>query len=190
MIHPLPQTRWRRRLRSRRGFTVMELMIIVAIIGILSSVVIDAGLREWRREQVNAVVVQLAGWLQSVRRGALKGNSCAVSLAASSIPGLYASGDALAQVSSCGGISDLRLSGLRADQRFSVELLHAADDRVTFTPAGTLSPPPLPEQPIVIRVALQGHPESGRCLQLEGLLGALDVGVPADDDRCAVGAGG
>lgn len=190
-----PFRRWQRLLRPGPGFTVMELMITVAILGILSAVVIDAGLREWRREQVNSVVLELAGWLQTVRRVALKGSSCTVTLAPPRVlPDTYVTGDQLAQVSSCGSVQPFRLIGIQADKRFEVRLLHATNDDVTgftFTPAGTLSPPPPPETPIVITVALTDHPDARRCLRLDGLLGALDVGVPtsASGDDCAVGVG-
>lgn len=182
MTHPLPMRHCRRLLRPDHGFSISELLVTVAILGILSGVVIDLGLREWRREQVNGVVLQLAGWLQSVRRGALKGNSCTVSLT----PSTLGNGDTLAQVSACGGIGALQLSGLAANPRFVVSLRRAPDNRFTFTPAGTLSPAPEPDAPIVIEVVLAGHPDSGRCLQLDGLLAAIDVGV-SEAERCAVG---
>lgn len=62
------------------GFSLTEVMVVVAILSVLSGLVIDAGIRDSRREQVNAVVVELAGWLESVRRAALKGSSCQVTL--------------------------------------------------------------------------------------------------------------
>lgn len=184
MTHPLARTRWRRLLRAGRSFSVSELLVAVAILGILSAVVIDLGLREWRREQVNSVVVELAGWLQSVRRGALKGNSCTVNLT----QGRLDRGARLAQVSSCGGVAALHLHGLAANQPVVVALLRAPEHGFTFTPAGTLSPPPQRDAPIVIQVALEGHPDSGRCLQLEGLLGAIDLGV-SSGESCVVGGG-
>jgi prepilin-type N-terminal cleavage/methylation domain-containing protein len=66
--------------RPNPGFSLTEVLVVVAILDVLSGLVIDAGIRDWRREQVNAVVVELAGWLESVRRAALKGSSCQVTL--------------------------------------------------------------------------------------------------------------
>lgn len=185
MTDPLPSRGWRRRLRVALGYTVTELMVTVAVLGIVSAVVIDEGLRQWRREQVNGVVVELAGWLQSVRRGALKGNSCRVSL----IPGTVVSGDRLATVSDCGGVGALNLTGLTSRQRVVVALVRTSDNGFSFTPAGTLSPPPERDAPIVIHVALADHPDSGRCLQLEGLLGAIDLGVPRGEACVVAGRG-
>ena len=49
--------------RPNSGFSLTEVMVVVAILSVLSGLVIDGGIRDWRREQVNAVVVELAGWL-------------------------------------------------------------------------------------------------------------------------------
>lgn len=176
--------RWRRRFPSGRGFTLTELMVTVAVLGILSGVVINVGWREWRREQVNSVVLELAGWLQMVRRGALTGNSCQVTIT----PAAYAAGDLLAQVSPCGTVQSLRLIGLSGNQNVVVSIQGVANNTFTFTPAGTLSPPPSAADPIVISVMLEGHEDTRRCVQLDGLLGALDLGV-VTDAGCAVGGG-
>ena len=79
--------------RPNPGISLTEVLVVVAILGVLSGLVIDAGIRDWRREQVNAVVVELAGWLESVRRAALKGSSCQVTL----FDGTLAAGAVLAQ---------------------------------------------------------------------------------------------
>lgn len=188
MTHRPAQRGWRRLHRHNRGYTVVELMVTVAILGILSAVVIDVGWREWRREQVNSVVLELASWLQSVRRAALKGNSCLVTIQSGSL----ASGAQLAQISGCSTVQALRLSGISGNRNVEVSVQGMDNNSFTFTPAGTLFPAPEADPdlqvPIVISVRLDGDADSGRCLQLDGLLGALDLGV-LRDDACVVGAG-
>ncbi len=50
-----------RRKHSVSGFTLAELIAIVVIISVLSSVVIVTSGSEWRRDRVNAVAVDFAG---------------------------------------------------------------------------------------------------------------------------------
>jgi prepilin-type N-terminal cleavage/methylation domain-containing protein len=171
--------------RRAPGFSLPELMVAVTILGVLSGLMIDAGLRDWRREQVNAVVVELAGWLESVRRAALKGSSCAVTLTTTN--GTLAGGAELARgvdvgsldaaastiVNNCRSSQPLRIPSLSANQRFHVE---ATQDRFVFTPAGTVFPAPSATTPIVIRVSLADGIDPERCVQLEGLMGLISVG--------------
>lgn len=171
--------------RPRRAFTLMELMLTLAVLLILVGLVIQLNGRDWRREQVNAVVIELAGWLESVRRGAIKGSSCTVTIE----HGDYASaGPALLgklEPSSCGNVQPFRLVGLSANQA-----IHVVETRsFTFTPAGTLFPPPSAKAPIVIRLHLTNHTEPERCLQLDGLLGVIDVGHSQGTNVCVIGEG-
>lgn len=171
--------------RRTQGFSLPETLMVVAILAVLSGLMIDAGLRDWRREQVNAVVVELAGWLESVRRAALKGSSCAVTLATTS--GTLAAGAELASAAdvgqadasaaaianNCRSRQPLRIPSLSANQRFQVQASQAS---FVFTPAGTLHPAPAANAPIVIRVSLADGVDPERCVQLEGLLGLIHVG--------------
>ena len=182
--------------RRERGFSLPELMVAMAILAVLSGLMIDAGLRDWRREQVNAVVVELAGWLESVRRAALKGSSCEVILVSSADPKAantnftLSAGAVLASASdvgstdaatisesaianNCRSSQPLAIPSLSANQRFDIT---ASQTRFVFTPAGTLFPAPAEDAPIVIRVALADGVDPERCVKLEGLLGLISVG--------------
>lgn len=167
------------------AFTLMELILTVAVLVILTGLLVQVSQRDWRREQVNAVLIELSGWLETVRRAALKGNSCTVTIAKDT----YRIGDAktLGQlqsqppgqqdpIASCGSVQPFTLKGIAGNQAITV----ASSVSVTFTPAGTLFPPPA--SPIVISIGLADDSAPTRCLQLEGLLGAIDVGTPSSGE--------
>ena len=175
--------------RPNPGFSLTEVMVVVAILSVLSGLVIDGGIRDWRREQVNAVVVELAGWLESVRRTALKGSGCQVTLTTTN--GTLAAGAVLAQgedvgatdaesvaaaspiANNCRSSQPLVIPSLGTVQSFQIA---ATAGSFVFTPAGTLYPAPQPSAPIVIEVSLADGQDPQRCVQLEGLMGLIQVG--------------
>ena len=177
--------------RPNPGFSLTEVMVVVAILSVLSGLVIDAGIRDWRREQVNAVVVELAGWLETVRRAALKGSSCEVTLTTGD---KLAAGAELAKgedvgatdanaspiLNNCRSLQSLVIPSLNDNQHYKVT---TNMNTFVFTPAGTLYPAPQPSAPIVIQVSLADRQDPQRCVQLEGLLGVIHVGR-LNDGHC------
>ena len=175
--------------RPNPGISLTEVLVVVAILSVLSGLVIDAGIRDWRREQVNAVVVELAGWLESVRRAALKGSSCQVTL--TTTDGTVAAGAVLARgadvgatdadsvaaaspiANNCRSSQPLVIPSLGTIQSFQIV---ANADSFVFTSAGTLYPAPQPSAPIVIQVSLADGQDPQRCVHLEGMMGHIQVG--------------
>lgn len=151
------------------GYSLVEVLLVVVILGILAGLMIDAGIRDLRRERVNTVVVELAGWLETVRRDAQRGKSCTVT-----VNGGTLSGGAVLANSPCRGDHTITPS-----QSFSV---NRTSGSFTFTPAGTLYP--APTTPVVIQVALADGGEPQRCVQLEGLLGLISVGRSTSAGGC------
>ena len=54
-------------LRSKAAFTVLEILVVVGILGVLSGVIIASGSKSLQRSKINAVAVELAGWLTAIR---------------------------------------------------------------------------------------------------------------------------
>ena len=63
-------------LRRRAAFTVLEILVVVGILGVLFSVIIASGSKSLQRSKINAVAVELAGWLTAIR--AQNENGCYV----------------------------------------------------------------------------------------------------------------
>lgn len=152
-----------------RGYSLVEVLLVVVILGILAGLMIDAGIRDLRRERVNTVVVELAGWLETVRRDAQRGKSCPVTIQGGSV-----AGGAVLASSPCRGNHTIT-----PNQPFTVS---STSSSFTFTPAGTLFP--APETPVVIGVRLADGGEPARCVQLEGLLGLISVGRSSGTGSC------
>jgi prepilin-type N-terminal cleavage/methylation domain-containing protein len=62
------------------GFSLVELLVVTLIVGILATVGISVSDTDWRRERVNAAALDLAGWLEAVRRQSVRGQGCVVTL--------------------------------------------------------------------------------------------------------------
>ena len=53
--------------RAIGAFTLIELLLVVVIVGIMSSLVISFSLSILRRERVNSLALRFAGWIEEVR---------------------------------------------------------------------------------------------------------------------------
>lgn len=62
------------------GFSLVELMVVVAILGVLTAISLQVSDYERRRDQVDGAARELAGWLQAVRRSAERGEGCLVTI--------------------------------------------------------------------------------------------------------------
>jgi hypothetical protein len=142
--------------------------------------VIQATGQSLRREELNATVVDLYGWLESVQRKASNRNdSAAPSCTVSFNRGNLAPGEVLASTSfACAPAgSDLsgketavfRLPNTNAERTFTVQLFNGND--VTFSPRGTNTL----RQPLTIEVSREGSAIT-RCLRIDPLLGFQAIG--------------
>lgn len=172
--------------RSKRhrlaGFTLTELMVTVAILGILSAIVLRISGVEWRRARVNAVAVELTGWLEAVRRASLKGNPCQVTIHTSSSAAAgstvasaavdpLATGAAIANT--CLNQDPLLISAFSGgSDRYGIS---STPSVFTFTPRGTVVGLD-PTTGLEIRISLN-NTAPARCVQITSPLGLIRVGI-------------
>ena len=67
---------WRVGPYRNMGFTLLELMIVVSIIGLLAALVVPEANRSLQRSKINEVALELAGWLESLRINNTSDVSC------------------------------------------------------------------------------------------------------------------
>jgi len=151
--------------QGSKGFSLAELMVVITILGVLSALAIDSGIKEWRREKVNKVAIELSGWLENARRAALKGQSCTVSINT----GTLAENGTLA-TATCMTRWPLQIALQDANSSFSIT---ASSTSLTFTPRGTVHPG---NSDLNIRIALNPDQNISRCVAVQGLLGEIAIG--------------
>mgnify|MGYP006278336937 CR=1 FL=1 len=72
--------------QHQQGFTLVELIVVIAIIGLLSGVVFSVGISSWQRSRANAVAIGIAAWLNTIHANTTASTSnanvtCAVTFA-------------------------------------------------------------------------------------------------------------
>ena len=153
--------------RSSRAFTLAELLVAVSLIGLLAALSMDIGSKEIQRTRVNALSIELAGWLENVRRAALRGTSCTATINTGNI---NAGGTiATASASNCLPASPLKINGDDSRMKFTVT---STASSVTYTPRGSRYPT---GTDITITLTLQPDGPS-RCVIIRGLLGVIGLG--------------
>lgn len=162
------------------GLSLAELLITVAILGILSSITVNVTLGEIDRAKVNSAQVSLAGWLQVVQRSALLQKSAQINQGGCevSFPNSFAN-----QVNNA-EIATVFPTACSPNPRLSLDILNLGNSKIsasftsqniTFTPRGTVlnsvDTSPVTEIRILIdRSSLL------RCIRLSGIAGVIEIG--------------
>jgi Tfp pilus assembly protein FimT len=164
-------------MHTKRGFALSELLIIVVILGILSSVVIVNTSRELNRERLNSVATGFAAWLQAIQAAAGRQSQtegCSVSVS----PGTNLNeGGTIASVTpaECSAESSFRIpQSFAAAARYNVSG-PGQNAPVTFSPRGSVN---ITAADHIWVVELVGS-DLRRCVQVTRGLGAVRVGVPS-----------
>jgi prepilin-type N-terminal cleavage/methylation domain-containing protein len=175
----------RSRAAINKGFSLSELLIVTAIVGIFAGLAINIGIRQWQRERVNGMAVQLAGWIETVRRASLRGTSCAITVASGDV----SANDVVAQTSddddvagdnNCLDSNPLRVN---ANSNMAFSLTSSPEGAFGYTPRGTFWST---SSPVVITLTLSSGGPS-RCVQISGLLGVVEVGK-SSGGSCSTGS--
>jgi len=152
--------------KDSKGMTLPELLMVITIIGVLMALGIDSGLREWRREKVNKVAIELAGWLENARRAALRGESCSITINTGNL-----SDAGTLATASCMARFPLVINNNDASIAYSIT---APTTQFSFTPRGTLFPS---DANVSITIALNPDQGVARCVAVQGLLGTISPGT-------------
>lgn len=155
----------------------MEIMVTVAVLGVVAAVVVPANQVNWRRERVNAAALELTSWLEVVARTPDQDPSanCTVTISTGTN---RAAGATLATVSptTCAPESTLRLPGaVLGNATYNVG---ASATSFTFTPRGAISTDGVGtsvSENIQVRISIDGQAPL-RCVQITGLLGLMRLG--------------
>jgi Tfp pilus assembly protein FimT len=164
-------------MHTKRGFALSELLIIVVILGILSSVVIVNSNRGLNRARLNSVATGFAAWLQAIQAAAGRQGQtggCSVSVT----PGT--------NLNEGGNLASVTPAGCSAESNFRIPQSFGAGARYTVTGPGQNSPVVFsPRGSVNITAAdhiwvveLVGS-DLRRCVQVTRGLGAVRVGVPS-----------
>lgn len=153
------------------GFTLVELVVVAAILGVLASLGVAATGEIQKREQVNALAIGLAGWLEEVHRSALRGTTCDVVITTGTVTGsavvAQLSGSPIPETCPKSN-NPFEVPDAAKDESFTIT---ATRSSFAFTPRGTK----FPAEDVTITIATSNNGPA-RCIQLIGLLGNLEMG--------------
>jgi prepilin-type N-terminal cleavage/methylation domain-containing protein len=164
------------------GFSLVELLVVVAILGILAGIMGPSLIRNLRDQRLKASSESMAAWLDQLRRRAIQeSRRCSITVQGTSGE-LQASADNL-----CGSFPAFSIDDVSQDVVLCAVSQGVAANApscnsgggtatIRFSPRGT-SP-----DDVLLQVAIPGH-SPNRCVQLVAPLGLLRVGRIANN-RC------
>ena len=151
----------------------MELMVTMAVAGILSGIALSSMSQPWRRQRLDTAAKELTAWLEQRRIQAIQTSSnCIISINASQAQ-LAAATD-----NSCGefGLLDLRNSTTNS-QSLTLESKDHVDE-LLFTPRGTST------TAAELRLSLEDESRQ-RCINITSPLGLIRLGQRSSaSDAC------
>jgi prepilin-type N-terminal cleavage/methylation domain-containing protein len=188
---------------ERMGFSLVEVLVAVVIIGIISGIAIPSFFFVLRRERVNAVALEIAGWLEEARSISASGvrteviidsaterniGGCEISLNDSLAN--VSEDDPIASVSGCAARNANLLVPPVQGSQFNMGVYTGAGAAqaeslvLYFTPRGMWSSetPALQNQDLEIRIVLNDGHGPKRCVRISSILGSIDIGASPSGD--------
>jgi prepilin-type N-terminal cleavage/methylation domain-containing protein len=166
--------------QAAAGFTGIELLVTVVILGVLAAIGVTASLAELRAARVDAAANEFAGWLEAVRRAAERGIPCDVTITtqtnADPTTAVATAAPTAATIpNNCLSASPFRIDSGRPIDRYAVTPSTAT---FTFTPRGSLFLAVNAPVSISFQAVENGSAVgSTRCVRLNPPLGLIDVGA-------------
>jgi prepilin-type N-terminal cleavage/methylation domain-containing protein len=152
----------RRQAQLHKGFSLLELLLAVSVLGIMSGIALPSFLRQWEDARLNAANRALSSWLDDQRRKAIQNSSpCDISIDTSQARA----------ISQCdfenGTGSSLKLPSV-IDQGEGLTLsINQGDSSWSFSPRGTTT------TTTKLHLSIDGSEDLGRCLSLSAPLGLI-----------------
>ena len=177
-------------LRRKAAFTVLEILVVVGILGMLSSVIIASGSISLQRSKINAVAVELAGWLTAIRAKnefgcyvdyvSTPSQSNIVRLTQIDPPGLFSSGDQVFTFRTPANCSDPPGAevGFRLPANVGGGYTLRLYDPIVFSPRGTIAMADNATSDTTTNYIKIFHAGSGllRCIRINYWTGIVEIG--------------
>ena len=155
------------------GFTILELMVVLVMLALLSSVAIPNMRKGMRREQLAAMSLDIVNWLERARNQAVKDmRTCQLS-----ITGNNASDASLAITSDSPGCNELTSFNIAERDDIPADiwlvLSDSSDSEFSFSPRGSLN------RDQEIELTMEGSPTT-RCIKVVAPVGLVRSGIKRD----------
>jgi Tfp pilus assembly protein FimT len=151
--------------RAAEGFSLIELMAIVAIVGILAGVAIPNFTRNWEDERLNSASKQLVAWLDDQRRKAIQQSSPCRIVITTATADFNGTCD-----NNSSQIANLNLRNeIRNSSSIALNLTANSPPIWVFTPRGTTT------TDAELRITMTGS-NLGRCIRILKPLGLIRSG--------------
>ncbi len=173
---------------SGQGSLLIDLLLASSLLVLILMGLVRFSSSELERAEINAVAIELSGWLEVIARASMRLTSGGCVVTFTQAPGGVAAGEVIARVvptqaglapEICNPEASFRLPTARhgnrgepAERHVTTTFPGAGGERVTFTPRGTVTN--LNDFDLVIRHT--GTSRALRCIRVNAITGLIEIG--------------